>query len=219
MAMSKPIKHKTATSPAHSASVRALTAKMAGEDPSRAGRIPLLERRRISIGEVMASRQPLIVQTLLGSCVAVCLRDPVSSIGGMNHILLPFSSTSSRAASSGVHAMELLINQIMSLGGNRKSLVAKAFGAANVLACLQPPTAGDRNAQFVRQFLAAEGIPLLAQRLGGKHAVQVNFRTDTGKTLVHSVDGSPLSSVLEEEETYQVAGQVERGVTEDVTLF
>jgi chemotaxis receptor (MCP) glutamine deamidase CheD len=164
-----------------------------GEAPSRG---------RISIGEIWASGQPSLVTTLLGSCVAVCLHDPVSGIGGMNHILLPSGPDRDKAPRFGVHAMELLINALMRLGANRSRLVAKAFGGANVLACLRPPTVGDRNVQFIREFLAAEGIPLQAQRLGGSEAVEVRYRTDTGRAVVSSVNGLPLTALMAEEEHF-----------------
>jgi chemotaxis protein CheD len=99
--------------------------------------------------------------------------------------------------------MELLINAIMQQGGDRRRLVAKVFGAANVLPALQSPTVGELNAMFVRDFLATERISLIAHRLGGTHAVQVHFRTDTGKTIVHSVDGSRLPAVLSAEDAYR----------------
>jgi chemotaxis receptor (MCP) glutamine deamidase CheD len=173
---------------------------------SRSGVLPVapsaLHHRRISIGEIRASSSPEMVRTLLGSCVAVCLHDPVTRMGGMNHILLPAGSDREKAPRFGVHAMELLINALMKLGANRSTLVAKAFGGANVLACLRPPTVGDLNVQFVRGFLEAEGIPLLAQRLGGLAPVEVRFRTDTGQAFVHSVNGLPLSAILVEEERF-----------------
>jgi chemotaxis protein CheD len=164
--------------------------------------LPVESRRRIYIGEIVASATPLVLQTLLGSCVAVCLRDPVTGIGGMNHILLPGRCDDRGASRCGVNAMELLINAIMQQGGDRRRLVAKVFGAANVLATLQSPTVGELNAAFVRNFLATERIALVAQRLGGKHAVQVHFKTDTGKTIVHSVDGSRLPAILSAESAY-----------------
>ena len=141
-----------------------------------------------------------MLHTVLGSCVAVCLRDPISGIGGMNHILLPEGSYRDQCSRFGVNAMELLINEMMKLGADRRRMVAKTFGAGNVIACLKPPTVGDRNALFIRKFLATEGIPLLAQRLGGTDAVEVHFRTDTGKVTVRSVSGSPLSAVVAYEE-------------------
>ena len=116
----------------------------------------------------------------------------------MNHILLPQGSSEDRKTRFGVHAMELLINEMMHLGAHRRRMVAKAFGAANVLTALQRPTVGDLNAAFVREFLAAERIPLIGQRLGGNHALQVCFRTDTGKAIVRSVDGSRLPAILED---------------------
>jgi chemotaxis protein CheD len=113
--------------------------------------------------------------------------------------------------------MELLINAIMQKGGDRRRLVAKVFGAANVLPGLQSPTVGEMNATFVREFLATERIALVAQRLGGTHAVQVHFRTDTGKTIVHSVNGSRLPAILSAEGAYRC--NAENATEGDTVLF
>jgi chemotaxis receptor (MCP) glutamine deamidase CheD len=176
--------------------------------------LPPEQRKRIYIGEIVASATPMVLQTLLGSCVAVCLRDPVTGVGGMNHILIPGRCDGARC---GVNAMELLINAIMQRGGDRRRLVAKVFGGANVLPALQSPTAGEQNAAFVRNFLATERIALVAQRLGGTHAVQVHFRTDTGKTIVHSVNGSRLPSILSAEDAYRC--DAAKGTDGDTVLF
>jgi chemotaxis receptor (MCP) glutamine deamidase CheD len=182
-------------------------------------RLPPTHKRRIYVGEVVASATPLLLQTLLGSCVAVCLRDPVAGIGGMNHILLPGRcQDDNRPSRCGVHAMELLINAIMQQGGDRRRLEAKAFGGGNVVASLQSPTVGEQNAAFIRSFLRTERIPLVAQRLGGIRPVQVNFRTDTGKTTVHTVDGSRLPSILSEEEVYR-CNFGDAGSASSITLF
>ncbi len=177
------------------------------------------KRQRLYIGGVVASAEPLVLQTLLGSCVAVCLRDPAAGAGGMNHILLPEGAKDDRKTRFGVHAMELLINLLMKRGGERRRFVAKAFGAANVLPGQTAPTVGDLNASFVREFLAAENIPLEAERLGGTHAVHVHFRTDTGKTIVHSVDGSRLPAIARAEKTYRSTHPAEEDFSGEVTLF
>jgi chemotaxis receptor (MCP) glutamine deamidase CheD len=133
----------------------------------------------------------------------------------MNHILLPEGAKEEGRARFGVHAMELLINRMMILGADRRRLVAKAFGGGNVLTCLLPPTVGDLNAKFVHNFLALEGIRLMAHRLGGESAVEIRFRTDTGKVSVRIIKGSPLSTIAAREETYSHAPPVEG----DITIF
>jgi chemotaxis receptor (MCP) glutamine deamidase CheD len=189
----------------------------AGMHAASHARLLLEQRRRVYIGEIVASATPLLLQTLLGSCVAVCLRDPVTCIGGMNHILLPGRCDGDdRPSRCGVHAMELLINAVMSQGGDRRRLEAKVFGAGNVVAGLRSPTIGELNAAFIREFLATEKIPLIAQRLGGTHPVQVYFRTDTGKATVHTVDGSRLPSILSAEDDYRCS---KADLSGEVTLF
>jgi chemotaxis receptor (MCP) glutamine deamidase CheD len=158
-------------------------------------------RNRISlyIGEVAASRSPAVLDTLLGSCVAVCLYDPVLRAGGMNHILLPRCDVGDKNPRCGIHAMELLINELMKLGGDRRRFIAKAFGGASVLKGIKMLPIGNENARFVREFLATERIPLVAERMGGDHAVHLYFRTDTGKASVHTVDGSSLPRIINAE--------------------
>jgi chemotaxis receptor (MCP) glutamine deamidase CheD len=99
-------------------------------------------------GEFHASREPVVLSTILGSCVAVCLHDPGTGIGGMNHFLLPDGGDARDATSEryGVNAMEQLINALLRLGARRAGLVAKAFGGANMSPRLAP--IGDANARF-----------------------------------------------------------------------
>jgi chemotaxis receptor (MCP) glutamine deamidase CheD len=179
-----------------------------------------VRRKRLDIGDVIAGQGQLILHTLLGSCVAVCLRDPVSGVGGMNHILVPSSSTDAGLTTRcGVQAMELLINEVMKLGGERRRLVAKAFGGANVLHGFQSPTVGELNVSFVRQFLLEEKIPLVAQRLGGASAVTVSFHLDSGEVIVRSVDGSRLPAILREETSYYETSAASRFQVEEPVLF
>jgi len=176
--------------------------------------------RRVGIGEVAASRHPMRMETVLGSCVSVCLFDPGTRTGGMNHILVPSSHSDCQcAARCGVQAMELLINALMNLGAERRRFVAKAFGGGNVLPVFQTPTVGDLNAKFVRQFLAAERIPLVGERMGGDQAVRAVFHAHTGRVLVHTVDGSRLPRIVREETTYFNMAATERFPAEEPVLF
>lgn len=168
-----------------------------------AGSRAALPRRRIYIGEVVASATPLLLETLLGSCIAVCLHDPVVGIGGMNHILLPGRCAIDTDSRCAAQAIDFLLGEVVALGADPRRLAAKVFGAANVIAALQSPTIGDLNAMFIREYLAAKKVPIVARRLGGNHAVQVLFRTDTGRAVVRSVDGSRLPAILGAEAAYR----------------
>ncbi len=137
----------------------------------------------------------------------------------MNHILLPSCCGSEQNTRGGVHAMELLINELMKHGGDRRRFLAKAFGGANVLPGLKNTPVGDENVKFTRGFLAVERIPLIAEKLGGDRALHVRFRTDTGKAMVRTVNGSLLPRIVHSEDMYRRnhAGKVlESGET---TLF
>jgi chemotaxis receptor (MCP) glutamine deamidase CheD len=156
---------------------------------------------RIYIGGVHASDRPMIIKTLLGSCIGVCLHDPVAGVGGMNHFMLPRGEAAGDdALRFGVHAMDCLIGSIMKIGGDRRRLVAKVFGGARVLALKGP--LGDvpqRNIEFVSEFLETEGIPVLSADVGGSHARHVHFHTRTGRAFVKRVDGSRARAVVADE--------------------
>ena len=176
-------------------------------------------RVRVYTGDVAASMRPATLDALLGSCVAVCLYDPRLRAGGMNHILLPGGCQDCTGTRFGVHAMEMLINEMMKQGADRRRFVAKAFGGANVLPGLVTATIGDDNANFVREFLATERIPLIAERLGGNHAVHLHFNTDTGKAVVRTVDGSRLPKIIHAETSYWRSHLADKYVSGEITLF
>ena len=107
----------------------------------------------IHIGGFHASTKPTVIDTLLGSCVAVCLYDHVAPVGGMNHILLPGKADLrhfDNVARYAINAMELLINRILNLGGKRQNLTAKVFGGAHVLPTISEENGvGAKNSEFV----------------------------------------------------------------------
>jgi len=148
-----------------------------------------ITRKRIVVGEVFASRQPVLVSTLLGSCVSACLFDEQSRVGGMNHFLLPDTTHDDGPLETryGVHAMERLVNELLGLGAVKRRLKAKVFGAAQIGSFQS--SVQERNAAFVRSYLQKEGIPIVAERLLGKRPLEVQLRTDTGQAFVRVVNG------------------------------
>jgi chemotaxis receptor (MCP) glutamine deamidase CheD len=178
-------------------------------------------QRSIIVGEVFASDAPAVVSTVLGSCVAACLFDPLTRIGGMNHFMLPDAHRDTASAAFGIHAMELLINKIMKLGGDRRRLQAKVFGGGNVLALHGTQLQiGQRNVAFVLQFLEDEGIPLAAKRVGGGCGVKLCFFTHTAKALVKPLPNRVIGDALQNEVQYlRKATAKTRPPENAVTLF
>ncbi len=135
----------------------------------------------VSQGEyAVGSRPGLVISAFLGSCVAVCLWDGGSRMGGMNHILLPDASGGPPFTTSfGASDMERLLNALLKRGAARGGLCAKVFGGASVVTGLSD--IGAQNAAFVRGFLSAEGIPLVSEDTGGTRARQVRFWPASGR--------------------------------------
>jgi chemotaxis protein CheD len=144
-----------------------------------------MKRFPIVQGEYRVVAEPgVMITTLLGSCIAVCLRDPVVRVGGMNHFLLSEPNPGSVVDEAdmqryGIHAMELLINEIMKLGGLRSRMRAQLYGGANVVAGLRG--IGHANAAFARRFLETEGIAIGHADIGGRQARKVEFLPFEGK--------------------------------------
>jgi chemotaxis receptor (MCP) glutamine deamidase CheD len=150
---------------------------------------PLLNEVTIYIGGVHASHEPVVVRTLLGSCISVCLWEPDRLIGGMNHFLLPTGDAlGGDPARFGVHAMDKLIGVMMRLGADRRRLVAKVFGGAHVLDIGESELGvPQRNIAFIREFLDNDRIPVAAEDVGGSQPRDVRFYTATGKVRMRRV--------------------------------
>lgn len=130
-----------------------------------------------------------LISTLLGSCVAACIYDPLRAIGGMNHFLLPDGGPGDRhrapVSSSnryGVFAMESLINALLARGASKARLRVKLFGGGRILSQLSD--VGARNIEFVRRFVELENLPIEAEDLGGEQARRVLMYPASGRVRV-----------------------------------
>jgi chemotaxis protein CheD len=138
-------------------------------------------------GHLFASTQPSTVTTILGSCVSLCLWDPLVLIGGTNHYVLPFSVAGDIASPRfGTVAIEALIKKVISLGGTKNRLQAKLFGGACVIEAFREKAdhIGMCNAQIAESNLRALGIPVVEQDLGGCRGRKLIFNTDNGESWV-----------------------------------
>ena len=133
-------------------------------------------------GEHRITRDPdVVLTTILGSCVAACIRDPMAGIGGMNHFLLPGveDSATSDAECYGVHAMELLLNALLAQGASRRRLEAKLFGGAKTIA--GRADVGAMNADFASRFLQREQIVVVGECLRGSMGRRVQYWPVSGR--------------------------------------
>jgi len=164
---------------------------------------------KILPGEYFATRENTMIVTVLGSCVAVCLYDPVLKIGGMNHFLLPSESgvaanMMTESARYGVFAMELLINHVLKLGARRNALEAKVFGGGNVLRGFTVQNVGERNAEFVLDYLQMEQIPVVAADLLDIYPRKVYFFPDSGLVKVRKIKTMHNSTIMDRESEYRL---------------
>lgn len=153
------------------------------------------QRIHVIQGEHQVSGDPLVcLTTVLGSCVAACIWDAEARVGGMNHFLLPEAPDGAiEDRRYGVHAMELLINSLLTRGASRRRLRAKAFGGGRMTHSMTD--IGGRNEAFIRRFLIDEAIMLEAESLGGDQARRVQFWPATGRARLHRISAPTIPLV------------------------
>lgn len=170
-------------------------------------------------GQFKVSAGPKVeLSTVLGSCVASCLYDPVAELGGMNHFLLsepPASHTRGEVdVHYGVYLMEMLINEMLAHGARKDRLRAHLYGGANIRAGME--RIGTANAEFARGFLLRERIELVRQDLGGNSARRVEFRPASGLVRCRMMAAADAPEAIPNVPVRPAAGLAQRG---EVELF
>jgi len=178
-----------------------------------------IDAAKILPGEYFVSNTGMLLVTVLGSCVAACIRDADSGLGGMNHFMLPDDGgreTVGTSARYGTYAMEILINHLMKMGARRNRLEAKVFGGGAVLESLSSSNVGVRNAEFVLEYLKTEKIPVVAKDLLDSYPRKVYYFPETGRVLVKKLHRVHNETLFSRERNYkdrltgaEVAGDVE----------
>ncbi len=174
-------------------------------------------------GEFFVSRDPMVVYTVLGSCISACIRDPVAGVGGMNHFMLPEpkeggSDSWGESTRYGSYAMESLINEILKRGGLKSRLEIKLFGAGKIYE--GNIDVGANNAKWVIGYLKSEGLATVKTDLGDVFPRKVYYFTDSGRVLMKKIERVKNRTVFERENQYAAKiKQREQQPVEDVTLF
>jgi chemotaxis protein CheD len=174
-------------------------------------------------GEFFVSRDPMVVYTVLGSCISACIRDPIVGVGGMNHFMLPEPMETAHdswgeSTRYGSYAMESLINEILKLGGLKSRLEIKLFGAGKIYE--GNIDVGANNAKWVIAYLKSEGLATVKSDLGDVFPRKVYYFTDSGRVLVKRIERVKNQTIFERENEYATQiKQREKQPVENVTLF
>ncbi|MFN3202110.1 MAG: chemoreceptor glutamine deamidase CheD [Bradymonadia bacterium] len=177
-----------------------------------------IEAARVQPGEYYVTELDQAIVTILGSCVSACVRDPLAGIGGLNHFLLPVEpdggSPHQASTRYGVHAMEMLINELLKRGARRSRMEVKISGGGHVLIGADGIKVGERNIEFVKWYLQSEGLNLVAEDVGGHWARKVFFFPQTGRMRVRKMNSHQAPASAEEKymrtlKQRPVAGEVE----------
>ena len=161
-------------------------------------------------GEYLVTERDVMLVTVLGSCVSACVRDPLAGVGGMNHFMLPdgdadgrSSSWANESARYGGYAMEMLINELLKRGASRSRLETKVFGGGAVLPGFTVNNVGQRNGDFVLNYLRNEGLSLNGQDLFDVFPRRVHYFPKTGKVMVKRLPSANDTEVLASEKLYR----------------
>ncbi|TXH42581.1 MAG: chemoreceptor glutamine deamidase CheD [Burkholderiaceae bacterium] len=189
-----------ATMPSSSTSFGARGFNVSGQDRSRLDRLKAQPRKqgeasfffydahfkseavKVLPGEYFVANEDIPIMTTLGSCISACIWDRNAKVGGMNHFMLPEGGNES--GRYGSFAMELLINELLKMGANRLTLEAKVFGGGQVIGGMNTLNVGQRNTEFVMDYLKTERIAVVSKDVLEIYPRKVCFFPASGKAMV-----------------------------------
>lgn len=163
---------------------------------------------KILPGECYVSKSGEMIVTVLGSCIAACIRDKKLGIGGMNHFMLPIRNENSGKGAIvselayGNWAMEFLVNEIIKLGGSKADMEVKLFGGGNVMSTFTRIDVGGRNIDFVLKFVEREGLKVIAKDLGSDCPRKVLYFPDTGAVKLRRLKTQANDTIQAREREY-----------------
>jgi chemotaxis protein CheD len=139
----------------------------------------------LKMSQMLVAADPAELKTVVGSCIALCLWDPKTRIGGMAHIVLP-ERNGERNADEGKYAdtaVSCLVSRMVERGADARNFTAASVGGASMFhhSRISSCTVGSKNAQAVRVQLEKLGIPIMTEDIGGYSGRKVAFHCSDGK--------------------------------------
>ncbi len=149
----------------------------------------------VGVGEFRVAKGAVLKTVGLGSCIGIALYDPVIKVGSLAHVMLPQSSNGTkRSAKYADHAVEMMIEAMERLGGDRNRIIAKMAGGAQIFKhmTMDMLRIGDRNAEAIKSILKDYGIRIVSEDIGGSEGRTVYFFTSDGRMLIKYSRGGEL---------------------------
>jgi chemotaxis protein CheD len=168
-------------------------------------------------GEFFVYDEDILVMTTLGSCIAACLWDRDKRIGGMNHFLLPDNAAGGNDSGRyGSFAMELLIGELVKRGATRSGMEAKVFGGGSVVSGMNTINVGERNTQFVLDYLRTERITVVSKDVLDIYPRKVCFLPASGKAMVKRLASANTEALAAQERAARSAPAAAGGGSVDL---
>jgi len=178
------------------------------------------EAVKVLPGEYFVHDEDVIIMTTLGSCIAACLWDRVAKVGGMNHFMLPDAGSGSPDGGRyGSFAMELLINELLKRGATRSTLEAKVFGGGAVISGMSTLNVGERNTQFVMDYLKTERIPIVSKDVMEIYPRKVCFLPASGKAMVKRLAPTSAENLVAQDRDAAMKAKSSTSAGGSVDLF
>ena len=155
--------------------------------------VPMLEEVRVDMADMRVESRPVTLVTCVGSCVAICLHDPIHRCGGLAHIMLPSGGKDGQVipCKYAESAVPALIEGIREVTKQDCLLTAKIAGGADMFSKLKCTMLkiGERNVEAVKQALQARCIRLLGEDVGGTNGRRISFNVVNNEVVVRSLNG------------------------------
>jgi chemotaxis protein CheD len=145
-------------------------------------------------GDIVVTRKPTLLTTLLGSCVSVCLSNSLQHIAGMNHYMLPEAPGSPELGHYGDTSIRKVVEAMFAFDAHPSHYRARVYGGGSIIGT--PGTLGDigaRNVELARRVLAFFGLTIEQQEVGGSKGRRIRFNTQTDVIECHLVGATPTA--------------------------
>lgn len=147
---------------------------------------------KVGMADLAVCKAPQKLMTAgLGSCVGVCIYDPITKVGGLAHIMLPNSNQAKVVHNKAKYAdtgIEVLLEKMQELRAIKNRMQAKIAGGSQMFGTSTMMRIGERNAEEVKKILQALKIPVLVNDTGGNFGRTIIFNPDNGELYIKTIN-------------------------------